>query len=78
MNHSTSMTNQREPDLIIPETIDRERSAIDFPPSDLCVYIPLPNTRDTGIYVDRAGFVSLLRANKQSPCAIQYLADMLE
>lgn len=72
------MAKKNEPTLTIPETIDRDRSVIDFSPLDLCIYIPLPNTKDKGIYVDRAGFVALLRANKESAEAIQYLSDMLE
>jgi hypothetical protein len=72
------MSKKNEPTLIIPETIDRERSVIDFSPSDLCIYIPLPNTKDKGIYVDRSGYVALLRANKENAEAVQYLADMLE
>ena len=72
------MAKKNEPTLIIPETIDRKRSVIDFSPSDLCIYIPLPNTKDKGIYVDRAGYVALLRANKANAEAVQYLADMLE
>lgn len=68
----------QETELIIPETIDQERSVIDFQPYDLCIYIPFPNTENKGIYVDRSGFVALLRANKNNPEAVQYLADMLE
>jgi hypothetical protein len=67
-----------EPNLIIPEGIDRNRSVVEFKPYELCVYIPLPNTKDEGIYVDKSGYVAFLRANKENPEAIQYLADMLE
>lgn len=41
-------------------------------------YMPIPNTTDAGIYVNKADLVALLRANKNSPKAIEYIADMME
>jgi hypothetical protein len=68
----------KEPTLKIPRKIDRERGMLDFQPGEFTVFIPIPNTQDKGFYVDRQGLAILLRANKNNPDAIQYLADMLE
>lgn len=64
--------------LIIPESIDQSRPLLDFRPHEMCIYIPDPHDENRGIYVTRQGFVNLLRANKDNPEAVQYLADMLE
>jgi len=67
----------KEPALIVPPVIDQERHFIDFAPHELCVFIPLPNTVDQGFYVNMQDIANLLRANKDNPQAIQYIADML-
>jgi len=64
--------------LIIPDSIDQSRGMLDFPPYDDCIYIPVPDGVNEGFYVNRTGIVALLRANKDNPDAIQYIADMLE
>lgn len=67
----------KEPELIIPDSIDTARDALDFRPWELCIFIPYPNA-DGGFYVNQADIVALLRANKNDPDAIQYIADMME
>jgi len=71
-------TNKKEPKLIVPKTINKKRSYIDFHSFDWCIYIPFPNLEDAGMYINRSDLIDLLRANKNNPKAIQYIADMLE
>lgn len=72
-------TAKDEIKLAIPRSIKKNRSFLDFLPHEMCIFIPKPGAIDQrGIYVDRTGFVKLLRANKNNPKAVQYLADMLE
>lgn len=67
----------KEPEIIIPDSIDTTRHMVDFQSWEMCVFIPYPNA-DGGFYINQANLVALLRANKKSPEAIQYIADMLE
>lgn len=73
MKKQTKNPRNQEPKLIIPEGIGH-----DMPGASTLVYLPFPNTVDQGKYIDRFDLVKLLRANKNNPAAIQYIADMLE
>lgn len=78
--------NNNQPKIVIPRTIDRNKSILDFRAGELCVFIPFPEPKNQGayreplkgIYVNQADIVALLRANKKSPAAVQFIADMME
>jgi hypothetical protein len=73
------MTKTSNLNLIIPKSIDQKRHAVEFLPSEICIFIPIPDGElGEGIYVNQSDIVALLRANSHSPEAIRYIADMME
>lgn len=65
--------------LKIPRGVPQYKHMIDFPVYErVCIYIPDQAIENKGIYVSLQDLVKLLRANKNCPEAIQYLADMME
>lgn len=67
-------TRNTEPNVTIPADVKQEQELTD----DTLFYLPLPNTTDEGFYVQDGDLYKLLKANKNKPAAIEYIADMME
>jgi hypothetical protein len=66
-----------EPEVIIPEGVGEENPDPTIL-SRFLFYMPYPNTTEGGIYVTVSDLEKLLKANKYSPRAIEYIADLVD